>query len=421
MATNRDFADMLNEYLTYDLLKADYLKRDWLLNNVQRDDGWKGGTLIVPFKGAQASSVKWGGLTDQSDVAIDNYVRGQVTNHREMWGTIEFDHTDLIQHDGRVKEKSFLKVLPDVLDDFLQYVKERASLNMLNGAAANLSADGDASGNATTEHPERFSLKEKVFVDDDNSAVSAAGYIQSIDQNSGVLTLDTTRAGGVDLDISAYTVDQNARLYFDGTEPGTDQGFTSLRSQLLSLANGGSAALFGQTKLDFPYLQAINVDGGEVSDSNMLEQLFNKYVTIRNRAQGRPNALIMSYKNYAAVLKNLEIGKGSFHVANDSKDTSVYSYGWDEITLFGPQGRLKVVAVQEMEDDVIFYLDVKNSIKFHSNGFFRKRVAPDGKSYFELRSATGYRYLVDMMLFGELVLFKPTACGIMHSISFNLE
>ena len=95
MATNRDFADMLNEHLNYDLLKAEYLKRDWLLNNVQRDDGWKGGTLIVPFKGQQASSVKWGGLTAESDVAIDDYVRGEVSGFKELWGTIEFDHRNV--------------------------------------------------------------------------------------------------------------------------------------------------------------------------------------------------------------------------------------------------------------------------------------------------------------------------------------
>ena len=59
MATTRKFQDMLNEYLTYDMLKEEFLKRHWLLSNIEIDDGWKGGTLPVPFKGAQASSLKF--------------------------------------------------------------------------------------------------------------------------------------------------------------------------------------------------------------------------------------------------------------------------------------------------------------------------------------------------------------------------
>ena len=86
----------------------------------------------------------------------------------------------------------------------------------------------------------------------------------------------------------------------------------------------------------------------------------------------------------------------------------------------GAKGRLQLVAVQEQDDDVIMYLD-KRGIKFHSNGFFRKRVAPDGKSYFEIRASTGFTYLVDILLFGELVCFRPSAQGIIHSVDFNLE
>ncbi len=42
MATTQTFQTMLNDYLTYDLLKEEYIKRDWLLTNVEKDNGWKG-------------------------------------------------------------------------------------------------------------------------------------------------------------------------------------------------------------------------------------------------------------------------------------------------------------------------------------------------------------------------------------------
>ena len=44
MATTRTFQSMLNEYLTYDLLKEELIKRDWLLSNIQKDEGF--GTLV---------------------------------------------------------------------------------------------------------------------------------------------------------------------------------------------------------------------------------------------------------------------------------------------------------------------------------------------------------------------------------------
>ena len=69
--TTRTFQDMLNEYLTYDMLKEELLMRHWLLSNIDIDDGWKGGTLPVPFKGGQASSLKFGGLTAEGDIAED--------------------------------------------------------------------------------------------------------------------------------------------------------------------------------------------------------------------------------------------------------------------------------------------------------------------------------------------------------------
>ncbi len=417
MATDRDFSTMLNEHLPYELLKAEFLKRMWLLENVQRDDQWKGGTLNVPFKGQQASSVKWGGLTTDADIGSSAFVRGTISSYKECWGALKIQHTDLIQHD-KISEASFLKVLPDELDDFMDYMKTRASINLLNGFAALLTGDGDASGNVTVDHPERFNLGEKVYVDDDNSSVSAAGYIRTINSETGVMTIYDARTGGSVINLSGYTVAQNAKLYFDGTQPGTDLGFTSLRSQLLSATNGGSSTLFGQTKTSYPYLQAVNQSGSAFTEDNFIEGLFNKWVTIRNRCTGRPTDAVMSFKNFATAMKNMETGKGAYHI--DQKSRKVSAYGWEEVNVGGPNGYLKLVGVQEMEDDIVMIIDPKK-IKFHSNGFFKRRTAPDGKQWYEVRGSGGYYYIIDHMLFGELAAFQPSACGVIHSIDFSLS
>lgn len=410
MPTTRTFQNMLNEYLANDLLKEELIKRDWILQNVEMDNSWKGGKLIVPFKGIQASSVAFGSLTAAADVGEDGFVRGEVSTQPEVWGTMLFNHRDLMEHD-KISEQNFLKILPDAIDDFMDYMKQCVSLSFLNGPAfAKLTTDGTAGGSFTTDRPERFVLKQKVYFDDADSAASAAGYVQTINMDTGVITVDTTRAGGVDLDISAYTVAQSAKVYFDGSQ---GNPLTSLRESLLSAANGGSSTLYGQTKTAYPYLQSINVSGASVSPTSILQDIFDAYTTIKNRGKGNPNKALMSYRNLAYVMTILEGQKGAFHI--DQKSTKVSPYGWTEITVFGVKGTLDLVGVQEMDDDVIFFLD-KRAMKVYSNGAFRKRQSPDGREYFEVRNTTGYQYLLDMCFFGDLVLLRPSYCGVLHSI-----
>jgi hypothetical protein len=190
-------------------------------------------------------------------------------------------------------------------------------------------------------------------------------------------------------------------------------GFSSLKSALLSATNGGDASLYGQTKVTYPYLQSINVSGSLMSASNILDKIFDAFVTFRQLGKGNPNEVLMSYKHLGSVLKILETAKGQFNVEPGSLKTSVY--GWTEIVLGGVKGNIKIVAIQEMSDTEMFFIDWR-ALKFHSNGFFRKRIAPDGKHYFEQRDTTGYSYLVDMCLFGDLVVSRPSYCGVIHSI-----
>jgi hypothetical protein len=114
-------------------------------------------------------------------------------------------------------------------------------------------------------------------------------------------------------------------------------------------------------------------------------------------------------------MKQLEVGKGAFNVVPNS--TKVNVYGWTEISIFTVKGVLKIIGIQEIDDDYIMFIDWR-SLKLHSNGFFKKRVSPDGKEYYEVRATTGYYYITDICFFGDLVLSRPSYCGIMYSISY---
>lgn len=412
MGTTRTFNDMLNEYLPNELLKEEFVKRDYLLSKIEKDDSWLGGNLVVPFKAAGASSVAFGSLTASNDIAEDKYVRGGVSGHKEVWGSMIFNHRDLMEHD-QISEQNFLKILPGTIEDFLDYMKNVVSVNLLNGAHfAKATADGTSGGLITVDRPDRFVIGQKVYVDDDDS-VPTYGYVVDINMNTKVVHLQNARSSGSDVDLSNYTTAQNAKCYNDGAQ---SNSFSSLRAALLSSANGGDSTLYGVTKTLYPYLQAINVSGADITASNIMEKIFDALTTIRQFGKGNPTDVVMSYTNLASCIKRIEASKGAFNVVPGSQRAS--QFGWTEIEVGSvAKGSLKLVGVQEADDDVIMFLDWR-ALKFYSNGFFKKRRSPDGIEYFESRATTGYTYIVDMCLFGELVVQRPSYCGILYGISY---
>lgn len=413
MATSRSFSAMLNEYLPNELLKEEMVKRDWMLNNVEKDNNWLGGTLVVPFKAAGASSISFGALTDSTDISEDNLQRGSITTQPEVWGSMLFNHRDLMEH-NKLSEQNFLKILPDSVDDFLSQMKMAVSVGLVNGTsfAKVTDATNAATGIMIVDHPERFSLGQKASLDDDDSSAVDV-YVTAINMITAAVTLSATR-GGAAYNASSYTVAQNAKFYHPGSQAA---GLSSLKDALLPATAGGGSTLYGKTKTAYPYLQAIAADGSSITASNLLDSVFDHYVTVKNRGKGDPSSLLMSYKNLGTILKLLETSKGAYH--QDQKGTSVSVYGWTEVSIFGPAGKLKVVAIQECDDSEIYFLDTRPSVmKIYSNGFFRKRANPDGREYFESRATTGYTYIVDVCFFGDLVVQRPSYCGALYSISY---
>jgi hypothetical protein len=410
MATVRNFQDMLNEYLPNNLLAEEMIKRDYFLQNVEKDNNWKQGDLIVPFRGSRASTVKMGSLTAADQINQSKYVRGKITDKPEMWGSLIFNERDLMEHD-KISEQNFLKILPDEIEDFMDYMKMAFSLQVTNGQVfAKATADGTVGAGIAVDRVERFEIGQPVQLEDGNTA-AAKFYVKSIDVNTNIVVLSALLDLSTVADLSAYTLLQSPVFYFDGGETAGNR-FTSLKSSLLSLANGGSSTLYGQSKLAYPYLQAINVSGALVSASNILDKLFDAFTETRNKGKGSPDKWIMSYKHLGSIMKIIELSKGAYKQASSDKANI---YGWTEIVITGVKGEVTVVAIQEMDNDAIYLMDLK-ALKIYSNGFFKKRRSPSGNEYFEIRNTSGYQYIVDTCFFGDIVLQRPSRCGILHSI-----
>lgn len=408
---------MLNEYLTIPLLREELIKRDYVFTKIEKDDGWQGGKLIVPFKSQGASSIKFGALTGSTDISQSKYQRGSIDDYVEMWGSLIFNYRDIKDHKGGVSEKTFLNVLPDTIDDYMTYIKEVASIQMSAGPHFALATgDGQAGGTITVDRIDRFQIDQKVTLDDGNSSPGDY-YVIAVNVNTDTVTLSATR-GGAAANISAYTLAQTAKFYHDGVWDGsTATTFVSIKQSLLSAANGGSSTLYGKTKVDYPFLQAINLDGSTITATNLLDKLFDGYVNVRKKARGNASSILMSYKHLGTVMKLVEIQKGAYKVGEGT--TKVSEYGWTEIVIqsLGGKGNLTCVGIQEWDDDIIVYMDWK-AVKFASNGLFEKAKSPDGLEYFTVRNTTGYQFIVDICLFGELVFKQPNKCGIYYSISY---
>jgi len=424
MSTNRDFQNMLNEYLAVDLLKLEMKQQDYVMSKIDMDEGAKGGTIPVPFEGQYGSSVEFGQLADDTDISKYKYVRGTLAPTVEAWGSIIFNHRDLMEHDGKINEKSFLKILPGQITDFVSHMKMQLSVNMLNGNHfATLTVSGTVGGVIEVDRVERFQLDQKLSLQDGNTA-AATYYVIGVDVNGGTLkqgavTLSATR-GGAAADVSAYTTGQAAKVYAPGA---TTSSFTNIKNQLLSLANGGPATLFGQTKTAYPYLQAVQIDGSTVSATNILQKIFDG--AARRQQIGRASGsmeVIVSYKHMGSILAILEVGggafgnpyKGAYNVVPGSRKVS--AYGYQTVEIGSPNGdMLKIVGILDMDNDWIWYADW-DSCKFFSNGGLQRRTAPDGKQFYEKRATSGFVYILDHVLIGDVAVLAPWK----HAIMFNI-
>ena len=436
MSTTRRFQAMLNEYLPNKLLKEEMIKRDYILKTVPKDDSWKSGNYIVPFKGAGASSIKMGGLTAANDISQSTFVRGQVPEYKEMWGSLIFNHRDLMEHGEKGMERSFINLLVEELPDFMDKMKSTASIQMGTGpqfATVTKTAGGsEVNGEIRVDRVDRFDIGQKIQVHNANTGTPVTHYVSKIDINRSSLILLSATKSVINAKLSGATV--GSKVYTDGAQgtgtrtlPGSGSSatfgdfgnaFTSLSQSLLTTGAGGTANLHGITKTDYPYLQCINQDGSAFTKANILDSLLDFWVKMRNQGAGAGREILVSYTVGAAILKAVENTNNASYRGNfdmDKKGKVAQIFGWDEIWIHTIRGSFKVVMLQEWDTDKIVFWD-PNTCKFASNGMFQKRKSPDGTEFFEIRNTSGYQYICDISLFGEFIVQKPKGNGIIHSV-----
>jgi hypothetical protein len=416
--TTANFNELLKRYMPYSLLMEEAIKRDYFFQKVEKDNNWKGGNMDVPFKGAKSSSYRFGALVNEAAITKTKYAIGEVSGYKELWGAMVFEDADLNKHDNL--EQSFIKIIPDQIEEFIDGMKEKVSGALMNGANfATVTSAGTALGVVGVDRPERFEIG--MYVDFGVvGTVNQSGWVALINMSTSELTIVTAMSdvdavtNKVDLTATAGPLDAvivGNGVFIQGAIT-SGKSFTSLSSQLLSLANGGTANLFGISKLKFPFMQAANFDGAAIDKTNILAKIFDFYNETRRIGKGAPTEILMSFKNLASCMALLEASRD--YLAKDSK-ASVY--GWTEIEVVGVKGKLTLVGINELDDDKMYILDWRG-IKLHTNGMFERRKSPSGNEYYEVRAESGFKYIVDIRFFGELIVSRPSYQGIIYNVAY---
>jgi hypothetical protein len=349
---------MLKEYMPYDLLRAEVEKRTYFIQKAQKKTGYKGGVMPLPFEAGMASSYRYGKLIQSAKITQSKYVKGLLEGYKEIWGAIKFDDHDLHRHDDM--KQSFVGMLLKEVPRFADGLKELISKAFLNGPSLTevSGLTNAATGHLQVARPELLQYGQ--YVEIGATTAKHTGYISAIDMNTNdilvVTAISDVDAGTNPVDFTAATaiiVGDSLRI-----EDGFDASlqFTDLPSQLLSSANGGSATLFGLSKVKYPFLQAYNHDGSGIAANNILSTIFDAFTRTKTIGKmANPNEVIMSYKNLANAMKELEatgsgIGTGRQFTAGDRK---VNAFGWTTIEVSGVKGVLTLVGINEMRDDII--------------------------------------------------------------------
>jgi hypothetical protein len=409
---NADFVELINEKLHPELMKNEVVNRTDIIKKISMDETWKGGDYKIAFTESAPSSIEFGGFTAETDVHEGDHKTGKIDkdDEKSLTGTLKFKHKDLITHDGKITEASFLKLLPNTLNEFADTIRMAIAQNFLNGKVlAKGTANGTAGGLLEVDRIERFRKGMKIQIEDADTAL-ATYYVLAVDRSNLLapkIKVSATR-GGAAADISALTTASTGiKIYHPGQKA---NGFTSMKDIL----DPAVTTLWGLNKADYSFLQPNVFSGSDITAANILDKIFDYVTELQITAASQADEVWVSGRQFAAVLKQLEGEKKAYNVQPGSRKVS--KYGWQEIQVGSVTGQLvTIVAVPEMDDTMMMIVNPKD-FKFATNGFVRQVASPEGHKYYTVRTTSGWYFLVDFEVYGELVCLAPCKQAYVHSI-----
>jgi hypothetical protein len=404
MPATASYGALLKRYTPESLIENEFSKLSYIWANCEKDKSWRGGAYEVPLLEAGFNSIQFGSLAASNDIGEMDVALG-TQSMKELWGSILVRESDLYRHGDM--EQSYLKIMPDRIEEFVKFMQEQVSSGFLQGTRIALAtANGTAGGAITVDKPYMFRKGMKVEIDDADSA-PVAGYVRSININTGVLSIFDARTGGAAVDLSGYTTAQAALVRIVGSASET---FTSLPNYLLTAtedAASGSNTAYGLTKSSYTTLQALSASGSAYTASTVLDDILGTFYSFNEKRGNIFKEVWVSYGIFKNISRLLESYKRATIV--DKKA----GYGFQSVDVVGAEGMAKIVALREMPSDKIYFGEARK-VKFAGADPFKRKMY-NGEEFFMVRGTDGPQYISDMALRGDFII-KPNEWGVVHSI-----
>ena len=450
MAKNltRSWQSQINDKLTGPMV-LNKLKRNLWINKLMEEKDWVGtgeldgggsavrNSKIISFLGSETSSVKIGAFQDPASIQITDPIRGFVESYVDMTGSMKVRQKDIKQHRGKGLVTSLLGKFDKQTDYAMNGFKQQIEDGILSGSViSKVTSIADvASGLLTLAHPEKIGIGMNVqLAGTDATTKGTEVFAISVNKNTGKVGFSLT-LGGSAANLTNYVASTAAltTICVDGsvnTSGAVAYGFDSLDSILLSSTNGGDASYLGQTKTAYPFLQAYNKDGSDMTSSDFLPLLFqynSSDISLKTRhPEGtKPKDYFLSPLNCAIAMNNSEIYKGAFY-RNDKAEAN--PYGWTSIVL-GSQysgGDIRLNRVENLSDSTIPVLNM-DTFSICSDGgieFIDDPNNPGNSKYWYVSRATtaaAYTHILDYILSAQFVCGNPESNAIIHSVSMSFN
>lgn len=402
---NLNFSDMLREYAPHTVIEDSFSKDNYLWGKLEKDKEWKDGVEYqIPVELSGASDFEMGALVSESNLGSSIYKKLTLSTQPQMTGAMVFNERDLKRY-GNLKQ-SFLKLLPGEVNKFTRRARQHWSVKLLKGSLAIATADGTAGGEIEVDKPQYFAVGQRVEVSADSPA-TVSGFVTAIDMEAKTLTIMTARTAGSAVDLSGFAAADNTKVNIPGSEDVED--FTSFADYLLPASAGGSDTIYGINKSIYPILQPQVADGASYTASNITDKLTDFYYDVKDLGKVDAAEILVPFHVFKAFAKKIEANKR--YMVKDKMS----GVGFSSLYIDGPSGEMKLTALSDMALDKAFVINWEDFC-FAGYRFLDKVKDPDGNEYHKIRSTSGYKYIVDLVLQGELIAKKLSGSAVIHSI-----
>ncbi len=408
-AATDELTPLLRHYEPHKLIRENLKDKNYFWNKIKKDMGWKDGVpYYIPWMIDEgASDFEIGGLIDEDKLGSGAGIKAVESKHAFISGAMKFLQRDLKRFS--TLKQSFLKVLPERVNQFTKrFSKILNQLVLAGGCLGAFKADGTAGGLVTVLKPREFTIGQRLIIVSDSQA-DIEGYVAQIDVNNKQLLFKNGReVTSTALDLSLYTVADNAKIMLAGYE--TSEAPYTLVDHIFPAALGGLDTIHGIEKMKSPLLQAQLINASSWTSSTIMSDIYDMYFDIKEQDSVEKAELLCNYNLFKTIVKAAEKSK------QFSNGETKVGIGYSSVEIIGPEGNMTITAIHGLIGMNKAFIIDWDAFIFAGDELFEQVKDMDANLYTKYRKKTGFEYVTDYQLSGNLICTKASTCCGIHDI-----